>query len=90
MADWIYDLPINTLAIWVAVIFVGYCWIGGLLLRPFVRARQGGNDIVGHVLSSFGIFLQLAAAPHRCCGLPELQPCRGQHSQSNLLAGNAV
>ena len=63
MADWIYSLPIETLAIWVAVIFVGYCWIGGLLmrplLRPFVRARHSGNDIIGHVLSSFGVFYGL-------------------------------
>jgi hypothetical protein len=63
MADWIYDLPINTLAIWVAVIFVGYCWIGGLLLRPFlrpfVRSRYSGNEIVGYVLSSFGVFYGL-------------------------------
>ena len=63
MADWIYSLPIETLAIWVAVIVVGYCWIGGLLmrplLRPFVRARHSGNDIIGHVLSSFGVFYGL-------------------------------
>jgi hypothetical protein len=63
VADWIYDLPIETLAIWVAVVFVGYCWVGGMLLRPllrpFVRARYSGNDIVGHVLSSFGVFYGL-------------------------------
>ena len=63
MADWLYNLPIKTLAIWVAVIFVGYCWIGGMLfrpiLRPFVRSRHGGNDVVGHVLSSFGVFYGL-------------------------------
>lgn len=63
MADWVYDLPIETLAIWVAVIFVGYCWVGGMLLRPimrpFVRSRSSGNDIVGHVLSSFGVFYGL-------------------------------
>jgi uncharacterized integral membrane protein len=63
VADWIYDLPIKTLAIWVAVIFVGYCWLGGTLLRPilrpFVRSRESGNEIVGYVLSSFGVFYGL-------------------------------
>jgi hypothetical protein len=63
VADWIYDLPVKTLAIWMAVIFVGYCWVGGILfrpfLRPFVRSRYSGNEIVGYVLSSFGIFYGL-------------------------------
>lgn len=63
MTNWIYNLPIQTLAIWVAVIFVGYCWIGGILVRPlvlpFVRSRHSGNDIVGHVLSAFGVFYGL-------------------------------
>jgi hypothetical protein len=63
MVEWVYELEIRTLAIWVAFIFVGYCWIGGTLfrplLRPFVRSRTGGNDIIGHVLSSFGVFYGL-------------------------------
>ncbi len=63
MVEWVYELDIRTLATWVALIFVGYCWIGGTifrpLLRPFVRSRSGGNDIIGHVLSSFGVFYGL-------------------------------
>lgn len=63
MVESIYDLDIKTLATWVAFIFVGYCWIGGMifrpLLRPFVRSRNGGNDIIGHVLSAFGVFYGL-------------------------------
>jgi len=63
MLDWIYDLPVKTLGTWMAVVFVGYCWVGGLLLRPFlrpfVRSRYSGNHIVGYVLSSFGIFYGL-------------------------------
>lgn len=63
MVDWIYETPIRSLAIWVAVIFVGYCWLGGTLLRPilrpFVRSRHSGNEIVGYVLSSFGVFYGL-------------------------------
>lgn len=63
MIDWIYETPIRSLAIWAAVIFVGYCWLGGTLLRPilrpFVRSRHSGNEIVGYVLSSFGVFYGL-------------------------------
>jgi hypothetical protein len=63
MVDWFYNLPINTLAIWVAVLFVGYCWVGGILVRPFarlfVRSRKGENEIIGNILSSFGIFYGL-------------------------------
>ena len=63
MVDWIYDMPIRSLAFWVAIIFVGYCWLGGTLLRPilrpFVRSRYSGNEIVGYVLSSFGVFYGL-------------------------------
>lgn len=59
LAEWIYDLPIKSLAIWVAVIFVGYCWIGAILVRPFIRLRASGNVIVGHILSSFGVFYGL-------------------------------
>jgi hypothetical protein len=63
VSDWIYTLPIRSLAVWVALIFVGYCWIGGTLLRPllqpFVRSRTSANEIVGYVLSSFGVFYGL-------------------------------
>ncbi len=63
MVEWVYELNIKTLATWVAFIFVGYCWIGGTIfrpmLRPFVRSRSGSNDIIGYVLSSFGVFYGL-------------------------------
>lgn len=63
MIDTLYELPVRTLAFWAAIVFVGYCWLGGTLLRPilrpFVRARSGSNEIVGHVLSSFGVFYGL-------------------------------
>jgi hypothetical protein len=50
MLDWIYDLPVKTLGTWMAVVFVGYCWVGGMrlrpFLRPFVRSRYSGNEDV--------------------------------------------
>ncbi len=59
----IYDLPLGPLITVTAVIFVGYCWLGCIFLRPFlrlfVRSRRGSNEVVGHVLSCFGVFYGL-------------------------------
>ncbi|MEE4189048.1 MAG: hypothetical protein V2I76_11455 [Roseobacter sp.] len=42
-----------------AVLFVGFTWLGSIfvapVLRVFVRSRSGTNDIVGNILSSFGV-----------------------------------
>ncbi len=63
MLHWIYDLSIRELAFWGAIISVGYYWIGCVLLRPilrpFVRSRFGSNEVVGNVLSCFGVFYGL-------------------------------
>jgi hypothetical protein len=60
---WIYDIPTPTLAVIMAVLFVGYFWAGCILVRPilrlFVRARTGTNEIVGHVLSCYCVFYGL-------------------------------
>ncbi len=60
MIDRIYALPVVPLALLTAAVFVGSYWIGCVVLRPLLRAivRMGGgeNDIVGNVLSSFGVF----------------------------------
>lgn len=63
MPDEFYQLPIEMLAVVTAIGFVGAYWIGCILLRPvlriFVRSRGGENDIVGSVLSAFGVFYGL-------------------------------
>lgn len=66
MFDWvyrIYDIPTETLAVWFAIGFVGFYWVGCILMRPvlrvFVRARSGTNEIVGYVLSCFCVFYGL-------------------------------
>ncbi len=55
----ILDLPLSTLTLVVALLSVGFAWAGALFLRPFlrlfVRARGQENDVVGYVLSSFGV-----------------------------------
>ena len=43
--------------------FVGFCWLGCIFVRPFlrvfVRSREDTNSIVGHVVSAFGVFYGL-------------------------------
>jgi hypothetical protein len=60
---WIYDIATPQLALLITATFVGFFWLGCLLIRPilrtFVRARSGTNDIVGYVLSCFGVFYGL-------------------------------
>ncbi len=59
----IYDLPLGTLIIVTALIFVGYCWFGCIFLRPFLRifvkGREDTNEVVGNVLSCFCVFYGL-------------------------------
>ena len=63
MFDRIYQLPITSLAILAAVVFVGIYWAGCIFIRPVFRmfVRSGGdeNGIVGTVLSAFGVFYGL-------------------------------
>jgi hypothetical protein len=60
---WIYDVPTPTLALLFALVFVGFSWLGTVLirplLRPFIRSRNGANDLVGYVLSCFCVFYGL-------------------------------
>lgn len=63
MFYWIYDVQTPTLALIIAGIFVGFFWVGSFLIRPvlrtFVRRGSGTNDIVGYILSCFGVFYGL-------------------------------
>ncbi len=63
MFYWIYDYSSRELALWAGLVFVGYYWIGCVLLRPilrpFVRSRFGTNDVVGYMVSCFGVFYGL-------------------------------
>jgi hypothetical protein len=60
---WIYDILTPQLALVIAGAFVVFFWVGCFLLRPFlrmfVRSRSGTNDIVGNILSCFGVFYGL-------------------------------
>ena len=60
---WLYDLPPNRTALLFVAAFVGFYWIGSILLRPILRQvvkyTAGANDIVGYVLSCFCVFYGL-------------------------------
>lgn len=53
------DWSLLSLAVLTALVCVGFAWFGALFIRPFLRlfiGRRGGqNDVVGYVLSSFGV-----------------------------------
>ena len=63
MFYWIYDIPSTTLALMITGAFVGFSWIGAILIRPilraFLRKRADINDLIGYMLSCFGVFYGL-------------------------------
>ena len=58
-----FEQPLGPLITFTALIFVGYCWLGCIFVRPilrlFVHSQRGTNDVVGYVLSCFGVFYGL-------------------------------
>jgi hypothetical protein len=62
-AHWIYDVPPLSIVGLFAVLFVGVCWLGIFLFRPFMRARLGPdvglNEIFGDFLQYFGVMYGL-------------------------------
>ncbi len=63
MFYWIYDISTVRLALLIAGSFVVFFWVGCILVRPilrsFVRSGSGTNDIIGYILSCFGVFYGL-------------------------------
>lgn len=63
MFYWIYDVPSTTLALMITGAFVGFSWVGAILIRPilraFLRKRADTNDLIGYMLSCFGVFYGL-------------------------------
>ena len=60
---WLYDIPPFRLSLLFVATFVGFYWIGSIIVRPilrqFVKYNAGANDIIGYVLSCFGVFYGL-------------------------------
>ena len=63
MLYWIYDIPVAKLALLITGAFVAFSWIGAIFVRPilraFVRKRDDINDLIGYILSCFGVFYGL-------------------------------
>lgn len=60
MFYWIYNVPSLVLVVLFSVTFVGFAWLGIILTRKRVRrwveAESDWNEIMGLVLSSYGVF----------------------------------
>jgi len=60
MFFWIYDIPTWSLVAIVTSVFVGFAWLGTLLVRPLLRLTVRGehdeNQVVSTALSSHGLF----------------------------------
>jgi hypothetical protein len=60
---WLYDIPATRLSLLFVAVFVGFYWVGSIIVRPilrqFVKYTAGSNDIVGYVLSCFCVFYGL-------------------------------
>ena len=60
---WLYEVPQARVAALFIGAFVGFYWVGSIILRPilrqFVKRTAGCNDIVGYVLSCFCVFYGL-------------------------------
>lgn len=63
MFDWIYTISAFRFAILTCGLFVAFSWVGTIVARPilrsFVKHRENVNDLVGYVLSCFGVFYGL-------------------------------
>ncbi len=61
--DWIFDIPTWEFAALTSSAFILFSWFGAIFLRPILRPLLGGraglNDIVGYILSLFGVFYGL-------------------------------
>ena len=63
MFSWIFDIATWKFAALVSGSFILFSWLGAIFVRPILRPMLGGrgslNDIVGYVLSIFGVFYGL-------------------------------
>ena len=63
MFYWIYDISTVSLTVLFSCFSVGFSWLGAILVRPylrwFVRDEPQVNDLVGYILSCYGVFYGL-------------------------------
>ncbi len=87
MFDWVYTISAFRFAALTCGFFVAFSWIGTLLARPFLRVlvkhRENVNDLVGYVLSCFGVFYGLLL------GLLAVAAYQNFRDVENVVAGEA-
>ena len=62
MLYWLYEIPALSMVGLFAALFVGVCWLGIFLVRPFLRAFNPDaslNEVVGDFLQYFGVMYGL-------------------------------
>lgn len=63
MFDWQYDLHAPTLMGLCVLLFVGFEWVGLILIRPFlyflVRGQRNLNEMVGYLVGFYSVFYGL-------------------------------
>jgi hypothetical protein len=64
--DWIYDIPRLGGTLLFAAVFVGFTWLGLLLIRPWVRRHAADqpdwNALIGAILAAFVVFYGITLA----------------------------
>jgi uncharacterized SAM-binding protein YcdF (DUF218 family) len=63
---WIYDLPRLVGTLLFSAVFVGFTWMGLVLIRPWVRrhaaAQPDWNALIGAILAAFVVFYGITLA----------------------------
>lgn len=63
MFYWLYDIPVLALVFLFAVMFVGLCWLGTILvspiLAPWFQGKAQLNEVLGDYLQYFGVIYGL-------------------------------
>src|SRR5208337_4699137 len=63
MFYWIYDYSSASIGLLFAAVFVGFTWLGTIVLRPLVRSwihgKRTANDMVGFAFSGFSVLYGL-------------------------------
>lgn len=64
--DWIYDIPRWGGTLLFAAVFVGFTWLGLVLIRPWVRRQAADqpdwNALIGAILAAFVVFYGITLA----------------------------
>ena len=87
MIDWIYSIPPLRFALVTCGFFVAFSWVGTVVARPILRAfvkhRENVNDLVGYILSCFGVFYGLLL------GLLAVAAYQNFRDVENIVSGEA-